>query len=115
MGNKLVFGDIFEHNFSFNQKDVINFSDATGDYNPIHLNKEYAKKTPFKTPIVHGFLAGSVFSKVFGTIYPGEGTIYLKQEMVFLKPMFVSQTYKATFKVISVNYINNTAVIKTII
>ena len=69
--------------------------------------KEYAKKTPFKTPIVHGFLAGSVFSKVFGTIYPGEGTIYLKQEMFFLKPMFTDQPYKAVFEIINTDFEND--------
>ena len=115
MENKIIIGDIYEHDFSFNQDDVIKFSNATGDYNPIHLDKEYAKKTPFKTPIVHGFLAGSVFSKVFGTIYPGEGTIYLKQEMFFLKPMFPRQPYKATFEIISTDIIKNRAVVKTII
>ena len=50
MENKIIIGDIYEHDFSFNQDDVIKFSNATGDINPIHLDKEYAKKTPFKTP-----------------------------------------------------------------
>ena len=115
MENRIIIGDIYEHDFSFNQDDVIKFSNATGDNNPIHLDKEYAKKTPFKTPIVHGFLAGSVFSKVFGTIYPGEGTIYLKQEMFFLKPMFTNQSYKAAFEIINTDIIKNRAVVKTII
>jgi acyl dehydratase len=115
MENKINIGDFYEHVFSFNQDDVIKFSNVTGDNNPIHLDKEYAKKTPFKTPIVHGFLAGSVFSKVFGTIYPGEGTIYLKQEMFFLKPMFTDQPYKAVFEIINTDIIKNRAVVKTII
>ena len=115
MGNKLVVGEMYEYNFSFSQEDVIRFSNATGDYNPIHLDKKYAEKTLFNKPIIHGFLAGSVFSKVFGTIFPGEGTIYLKQNMSFLKPMFTSQFYTATFEVISTDIIKNKAVVKTLI
>jgi len=115
MENRIMFGDRFEYDFSFNQEDVINFSVASGDFNPIHLDNQYAKKTIFKRTIIHGFLGGSVFSKVFGTIFPGNGTIYLKQDLSFFKPMFTLEKYKATFEVVSVDVLKNRAVIKTMI
>lgn len=90
---------IFEYKFSFTQEDVLKFAEVTGDFNPIHLDAEYAKGSLFKKPIVHGFLAGSVFSKIFGTLFPGEGTIYLKQEMKFMAPMFVDIVYLAKVRV----------------
>lgn len=89
----------FEYKFSFTQEDVQKFAEVTGDFNPIHLDAEYAKCSFFKKPIVHGFLAGSVFSKIFGTLFPGEGTIYLKQEMKFMAPMFVDIVYLAKVRV----------------
>ena len=58
----------FRHTFSFTQEDVIKFAEVTGDKNPLHLDADYAAKTPFSQPIMHGFLAGSVFSKIFGII-----------------------------------------------
>ena len=67
----------FEHLFSFTQKDVEAFAKVTGDNNPVHLDESYAAKTMFKRPIMHGMLGATVFSKVFGTMFPGEGTIYL--------------------------------------
>jgi 3-hydroxybutyryl-CoA dehydratase len=42
----------------------------------------------FKKPIVHGMLLGSLFSKVFGLEYPGEGTIYCSQSLKFLRPVY---------------------------
>jgi acyl dehydratase len=93
----------FEHRFEFSQAQVQKFAEVTGDHNPVHLDEKYAAGTPFKRPIMHGFLSGSVFSKVFGTIYPGEGTIYIEQQMIFKRPMFAGQPYVAMFIVSDVN------------
>lgn len=113
MDNKITVGSIFEYEFSFTQEDVINFATASGDFNPIHLDEEYAKNSIFKTTIIHGFLGGSVFSKVFGTIFPGNGTIYLKQDLSFFKPMFTNKNYISKFKVVETDPTKNRAVVKT--
>jgi acyl dehydratase len=89
----------FEHLFSFTQEDVVAFAKVTGDNNPVHLDEGYAANTMFKKPIMHGMLGATVFSKVFGTMFPGEGTIYLSQSLSFLKPMYVNEKYKAVFSV----------------
>lgn len=94
--------EIFEHEFSFSQEDVNNFAMVTGDDNPIHIDEELAVKSIFKKRIIHGFLSGSIFSKVFGTMWPGNGTIYLSQNMNFVKPMYVEEKYLARFVVIKV-------------
>ncbi len=108
-------GQVYKHVFSFSQNDVEKFADVTGDKNPIHLDNAYAAQTVFKRPIMHGFLGGSIFSKVFGTLFPGEGTIYLKQSMAFVKPMFVDTEYEAVFTVREVIKEKNRAIIDTII
>lgn len=110
---KIKLGETFVENIRFTQEKVNQFAECTGDNNPIHLDKEYAEKTPFKKPIVHGFFAGSVFSKVFGTQWPGEGTIYMFQEMAFLAPIFVEEDYIAKFEVIEVNEEKHRGLIKT--
>lgn len=100
---KIKLGDTFEYRTSFTQMDVDTFADVSGDRNPIHLDEKYAAKSIFGRRIVHGFLAGSVFSKVFGTIWPGEGTIYLSQDMSFRAPVFTGTEYVARFMVEEVN------------
>ncbi|MDJ1468734.1 MaoC family dehydratase [Xanthocytophaga flava] len=98
----LEVNQIYTHDFSFSQKDVEAFATVTGDTNPLHLDAEFAAKTIFRKPIIHGFLGGSVFSKVLGTQFPGEGSIYLKQSMDFVQPMVVGVTYQAVFTVLEI-------------
>jgi len=108
-------GSKYTHQYSFSQNDVNLFAQVTGDINPLHLNEEYAEKTIFKTRIMHGFLSASVFSKVFGTLFPGEGCIYLEQNLKFLQPMFCNTLYNAIFEVIEIKPKNNIAVVNTLI
>lgn len=93
-------GSEYNLDFSFNQEDVITYSAITGDANPLHLDEEYATTTIFKKPIIHGILGASVFSKVLGTLFPGDGTIYISQSLRFIKPMYVNVSYKASFVVV---------------
>jgi len=113
MADQFFIGKTFDHNFKFKQEDVDNFAKASGDFNPMHLDEEFAKTTIFGRRIVHGFLGGSVFSKIFGTVYPGHGTIYLNQNMVFYKPMFCETDYIAKFTIIKLVLEKNRAIVKT--
>jgi acyl dehydratase len=106
---------VYTHDFRFTQEQVNQFAEVTGDKNPVHTNAEYAAKTMFKKPIMHGMLSASLFSKVFGTLFPGEGTIYLKQSLSFLKPMYVDTDYEAVFTVKDLIKDKNRAVIETVI
>jgi acyl dehydratase len=106
-------GDTYTHVFRFSQAEVERFAEVTGDTNPLHLDDAYAAGTVFKQKIMHGFLSAAVFSKVFGTLFPGEGTIYLEQQLQFLRPMFVDTDYTATFTVLEIQAEKNRARIKT--
>ena len=68
------------------------FAKVSGDFNPIHLDAEYARTTPFKRPIAHGMLTGALLSGIMGTRFPGTGTILLEQSVKFMKPVFVGDT-----------------------
>lgn len=112
---KLKTGDIFTEKVRFSQENVDKFAEISGDNNPIHINKEYAAQTPFGKPIVHGFFAGAVFSKVFGTQWPGEGTIYMFQDMAFKAPVFVEQDYMAKFEVLEVDEVKHRGLIQCVL
>jgi 3-hydroxybutyryl-CoA dehydratase len=71
---------------------VIQFSELSGDKNPIHLDDEYAKNSVFGKKIVHGILLVSFFSKLIADKYPGEGSIYLSQNVYFKNPCFINDT-----------------------
>jgi acyl dehydratase len=115
MSEKLHLNQTFSTNFSFSQQDVADFARVTGDNNPVHLDEEFASKTIFKTRIMHGMLGACVFSKVFGTLFPGEGTIYLSQSVNFLKPMYVDVIYEAHFEVMEILEKNRARISTTIL
>lgn len=80
-------------------EDVEAFARVSGDVNPVHLDANYAAKTRFGKRIAHGMLAVSYVSAVLGTRFPGPGTIYLSQNVSFLKPVFLGDTITATVTV----------------
>ena len=110
---KIKQGDTYELATRFTQEQVNAFAACSLDNNLIHINPEYAAKTPFGKPIVHGFFAGAVFSRVFGTMWPGEGTIYMSQQMSFRAPVFVENDYIAKFEVLEADAVKHRGLIKT--
>ncbi len=78
------------------QADVTLFAGITGDFNPLHVNKEFAKKSMFKKRLVHGAFSSGLISAVLGMKLPGPGALYLDQYSKFVKPVFIDDTLTAT-------------------
>lgn len=83
--------------------DVVLFAGISGDNNPIHINDEYAKTTPFKQRIVHGMFSAALISAVLGTRLPGPGAIYVDQQLKFKAPVHIGDTVVATATVVEIN------------
>jgi 3-hydroxybutyryl-CoA dehydratase len=92
-------GDQFKHQFSYTQEEVNLYAQVSGDTNPLHINEEAGKNSVFGRNIIHGFLGGSVFTKIFGALWKADGHIYMKQVMQWLRPMFVDTSYEAVITV----------------
>jgi acyl dehydratase len=100
MIRKMNVGDTKSYQRTITKADVLAFGTLTKDMNKAHFDEVYTKMTIFKKPIIHGMLLGSLFSKIFGLEYPGEGTIYCSQSLKFLKPAYPDQplTVRVTVK-----------------
>ena len=79
---------------TFKDEDVRKFAEVSMDVNPIHLDDEYAKKTVFGQRIVHGILTCGLISAVLANKLPGEGTIYLGQEVRFTSPVLLGDNHR---------------------
>lgn len=95
-------GDQFRWEKYISAEDVRQFAEIVGDRNPVHLDAEFAAKTFFKKRIVHGAFLGGLISKVLGMDFPGEGTIYISQNSVFKKPVYVDGSVTVEVKVTQV-------------
>ena len=91
--------DTFEFKHIISAHDVEDFSNLTGDRNPLHLDDEYAKSVGFKGRIVHGMLVASLFSKLFGMLCPGKRNLYLSQSIEFKIPIPVGSEVVVRSKV----------------
>ncbi|WP_312433334.1 MaoC family dehydratase [Lacrimispora sp.] len=95
-------GDSAEFSKTITESDIYQFAGITGDFNPAHINAEYAKNTIFEARIAHGMLISSLFSTILGTSLPGPGTIYMGQEVRFVKPVYINDTITAVLTVIDI-------------
>lgn len=80
---KLSFQDIkigtvyeFRKKITKDKDKVLSFAKLSGDYNPLHVDESYSKKSRFGKNIVHGMLAASFFSTLVGMYCPGRNSFF---------------------------------------
>lgn len=99
---ELELGQSARFSKTITEADIYGFAGITGDFNPAHVDEEFAKNTFFKTRIAHGMLTASFISTIIGTMLPGPGSIYMGQRVDFLAPVRVGDTITAAAEVIEI-------------
>jgi len=94
-------------------EDVRAFATLSGDTNPVHLDEAYAASTPFGRPIAHGMLSVSLISAILGNDLPGQGTVYLGQDVKFKAPVYIGDTVTAEVECIAYREDKRIATFKT--
>jgi 3-hydroxybutyryl-CoA dehydratase len=92
----LKIGDKFSTSKQITDAVVRAFAELSGDYNPIHLDEEFARKTRFGKRIAHGMISGALISAVLGYEFKERKIVYLSQTMKFTAPVFIDDTVTAT-------------------
>jgi acyl dehydratase len=99
---KIKVGDKATSTRIFDESIVRKFAELTGDFNLIHFDKEYTKKTFFKKPIVHGPLVITLLTTIFAKQLPGEGSVYLGHDVKYLAPVYHNNKITAEVEVIEI-------------
>jgi 3-hydroxybutyryl-CoA dehydratase len=91
-----------EHYFevSIDEKLEKDFAKISGDFNPLHMDEQYAKETKFGKRVCHGMLLASFFSRLVGMYLPGKNALYFSQNLNFTGPCFIGDTVIVKGKVI---------------
>jgi len=95
------------------ESNVNDFAKISGDFNPIHIDSEYAKKTRYKKKIAHGLMSASFFSALFGTKLPGNGCVYTYQSLKFKRPIYINDEVSIIIKIKSIDKKNNKIIFTT--
>jgi 3-hydroxybutyryl-CoA dehydratase len=95
-------GDTAEMSKTVTEEDIVLFAKVTGDYNPVHVSREFAEKTRFGERIAHGMLSAGLISAVIGMKLPGPGCLYLSQTLNFRGPVKIGDEITARVEVAEV-------------
>ena len=98
-----------------NESQVNEFAKISGDYNPLHMDEQYAKSTKFGNRICHGMLLGSFFSKMVGMYLPGKNALYFSQTLNFKLPCFINDEVAVEAEVLEKSLSSRMLTIKTAI
>jgi 3-hydroxybutyryl-CoA dehydratase len=88
-------GDTASFSKTVTESDIVTFAGLTSDFNPIHVDAEYARESLFKERIAHGMLLAGFISAVLGTQLPGPNAIYMGQTLNFKLPVKIGDTVTA--------------------
>lgn len=100
MEKKFYVGQSYEFKKKIEEEDVEKFAEITGDYNPLHMDEEYAKTTMFGGRIAHGMIGAGIISAGLAMHLPGIGTTYLGQEITFKNPVRIGETIQVRLEII---------------
>lgn len=79
------------------------FAELSGDFNPIHMDADFAATTTFGKRIAHGALSASLISAVLGNDLPGPGAVFVELNMRFRHPAFIDDEVTACAEVAEIN------------
>lgn len=96
----LEIGMTHEDVHTITEEDIQTFAKVSGDYNPLHMDEEFASETIFKGRIAHGALTASYISGILGNDLPGPGAIFTDLALQFRRPVRIGDEVTARAEVI---------------
>ena len=101
--NKPTVGQRATRSLKLEVEHVKKFAEITGDYNPLHFDKDFVSKTKFKELVVQGGLTTGLMHALVAMDMPGPGTVFLSQNWKFTAPVYIGDTITAEATVLSVH------------
>ncbi|PAU88835.1 3-hydroxybutyryl-CoA dehydratase [Pseudomonas sp. WN033] len=98
--DELTVGDKAHVSHSVSERDLTLFAAVSGDVNPVHLDEAFAAATPFKGRIAHGMFSGALISAAIACELPGPGSIYIGQELSFMRPVRLGDSLRVELEIL---------------
>lgn len=95
-------------------EDVDAFGKLSGDLNPLHIDEEFARRTPFGRRVVHGLFTGALVSTTH-TQLTGPGFAYVGQELRFLGPVFIGDRLQVEVTVVDKKEAKRILILDTVV
>ena len=100
-------GETTQFTKTVTETDVALFAAISGDFDPIHVDEEYAGKTPFGRRIVHGIAVMGLLSaaesemsrRIVARGCPFKPVSLGYDKVRFIKPVFIGDTLRAVYTI----------------
>ena len=107
--NDLEIGQAAEFSKTVTETDVAFFSAISGDFNPLHVDAEYAARSQFGARVAHGPLTLALCAGVLGMRLPGLGTIAVTNRIEYRRPVYIGDTITSRVEVVALDHDRNRA------
>jgi len=79
-----------KHSFEavFTREMAEQFAGISGDFNPLHVDREYAASAGFASPVIFGMMTSSLYSTLVGVYLPGKYALLQGIDIDFNSPVF---------------------------
>lgn len=102
-GETVRVGQRARRSLTLTAQHVATYAELTGDYNPLHFDEGFARRTRFGALVVQGGLTTGLLHALVAMDLPGPGSVFLSQQWKFTAPVFVGDTITAEAEVVSVH------------
>jgi len=96
-------GQKASRSITFTEEHVKKYAEVSGDYNPLHFDREFAAKTRFGRLVVQGGLTTGLLHALVANDMPGPGTVFLSQNWKFTAPVYIGDTITAEAEILKVH------------
>ena len=106
---QLAIGDAAEFSKTVTETDIAMFAAISGDFNPVHVDAQYAAGTPFGARVAHGPLTLALCAGILGMRLPGLGTVAVSNRIEYRRPVYIGDTITARVEVAELDVERNRA------
>jgi acyl dehydratase len=111
--DEITLGTKTKFTVQINESTINEFARISGDYNPLHMDEQYASKTQFGKRVCHGMMLASFLSRLVGMYMPGKNALYFSQTLNFQMPCFAGDEVTVEGEVIDKSQSTRIITIKT--
>ena len=97
--NEVKIGDSFTRTITITETHLVLGAGLIGDFNPHHVNDEYAKGSRFGARILHGMMTSALMGAAVGMYFHGTAVAYLEHAARFKAPVRAGDTLATTWTI----------------
>ena len=97
--DEVAIGATFSRSITITETHLVLGAGLIGDFNPHHVNDEYAKGSRFGTRILHGMITSALMGAPVGMYFHGTAIAYLEHAVRFTAPVRAGDTLTSLWTV----------------